>query len=113
MREIIQLRPDYAEAHYELGKTLLQMGNIKEAVERLETAANSILTKLIFIISWAGLTLPPAGGQKVKVKLRSLDRLKRRRAAKQTAIEGDGPLRRSTERQRQEDREVEGQDGQR
>jgi len=39
MREIIKIKPDYAQAHYELGKTLLQMGNIKEAVERLEAAA--------------------------------------------------------------------------
>jgi Flp pilus assembly protein TadD len=38
MREIIQLRPDYGEAHYELGKALLLQGDTKEAVERLETA---------------------------------------------------------------------------
>jgi Flp pilus assembly protein TadD len=38
MREIIRLRPDYAEAHYELGKTLLLQGKVAEAVERLETA---------------------------------------------------------------------------
>jgi Flp pilus assembly protein TadD len=39
MREIVQLKPDYAEAHYELGKALLQQGDIKGAVQSLEVAA--------------------------------------------------------------------------
>jgi len=39
MRDIVQLKPDYAEAHYELGKALLQVGDIKGAVQNLEIAA--------------------------------------------------------------------------
>jgi Flp pilus assembly protein TadD len=39
MKEVIQLMPTYAEAHYELGKALLQLGDIKGAVESLERAA--------------------------------------------------------------------------
>jgi Flp pilus assembly protein TadD len=39
MREVIQLKPDYADAHYELGKSLLQQGDVREAVSSLESAA--------------------------------------------------------------------------
>ena len=39
LREVIQLKPDYGEAHYELGKALLQQGDIKGAIESLEAAA--------------------------------------------------------------------------
>ena len=39
MREVIRSKPDYAEAHYELGKALLQQGDAKGAVASLETAA--------------------------------------------------------------------------
>jgi Flp pilus assembly protein TadD len=38
MREVIQLKPDYAEAHYELGKALLQQGEVQAAVDNLEAA---------------------------------------------------------------------------
>ena len=39
MREVIQLKPDFADARYELGKALLQKGDVKGAVESLEVAA--------------------------------------------------------------------------
>jgi len=39
MREVIQLKPDFADAHYELGKALLQLGEVKDAVGNLEAAA--------------------------------------------------------------------------
>jgi tetratricopeptide (TPR) repeat protein len=39
MREVIQLKPDFADAYYELGKALLQQGQIKDAVSNLEIAA--------------------------------------------------------------------------
>jgi cytochrome c-type biogenesis protein CcmH/NrfG len=39
MREVIQERPSFADAHYELGKALLQQGQVKDAVASLETAA--------------------------------------------------------------------------
>ena len=38
MREVIRERPDFADAYYELGKALLQKGDIKDSVENLETA---------------------------------------------------------------------------
>ena len=39
MREVIASKPDYGEAHYELGKALLQQGDVKAAVTSLELAA--------------------------------------------------------------------------
>ena len=39
MREVIAERPDFADARYELGKALLQQGDLKGAVESLEMAA--------------------------------------------------------------------------
>ena len=39
LREVIQVKPDFADAHYELGKALLQKGDIKDAVADLELAA--------------------------------------------------------------------------
>jgi len=39
MREVVQERPDSADARYELGKALLQKGDIKGSVESLEIAA--------------------------------------------------------------------------
>ena len=39
MREVVQERPDFADARYELGKTLLQKGDVKGGVENLEIAA--------------------------------------------------------------------------
>ena len=39
MREIVKVSPEYADAHYELGKALLQRGNIDDAVQSLEVAA--------------------------------------------------------------------------
>jgi tetratricopeptide (TPR) repeat protein len=39
MREVVGLKPDFADARYELGKALLQQGDVKEALENLEAAA--------------------------------------------------------------------------
>ena len=39
MREVIREQPDFADAWYELGKALLQAGDIKSSVESLEKAA--------------------------------------------------------------------------
>ncbi len=39
MREVIHQRPDFADAYYELGKALLQQGDVPASVENLETAA--------------------------------------------------------------------------
>jgi tetratricopeptide (TPR) repeat protein len=39
LREVILQRPELADARYELGKALLKIGNLKEAIESLETAA--------------------------------------------------------------------------
>jgi len=39
MREVIQARPDFGNAYFELGKALMQKGDIKGAVESLEKAA--------------------------------------------------------------------------
>jgi Flp pilus assembly protein TadD len=38
MKEVVRLKPDHAQAHYELGKTLLKQGNTSAAVEQLEIA---------------------------------------------------------------------------
>ncbi|MDQ3710661.1 MAG: tetratricopeptide repeat protein [Acidobacteriota bacterium] len=39
LREAIAARSDYADARYQLGKALIEKGDIKEAIEHLETAA--------------------------------------------------------------------------
>ena len=39
MREVIGEQPEFADARYEVGKALLQLGDIKGAVENLELAA--------------------------------------------------------------------------
>jgi Flp pilus assembly protein TadD len=39
MREVVLERPDSADARYELGKALLQKGDVKGSVESLEIAA--------------------------------------------------------------------------
>jgi Flp pilus assembly protein TadD len=39
MREVVRDHPDLADAHYELGKALLQKGDIKGSIENLELAA--------------------------------------------------------------------------
>lgn len=40
LREAIAIRYDYADARYQLGKALIEKGEIKEAMEQLETAVN-------------------------------------------------------------------------
>ena len=39
MREVVREQPDFADARYELGKALLQKGDVKGSVESLEIAA--------------------------------------------------------------------------
>jgi Flp pilus assembly protein TadD len=39
MQDIVRERPDFADARYELGKALLQKGDVKGSVENLEIAA--------------------------------------------------------------------------
>jgi cytochrome c-type biogenesis protein CcmH/NrfG len=39
MREVIQLKPEFADAYYELGKALLQQNEVTDAVGNLEVAA--------------------------------------------------------------------------
>jgi Flp pilus assembly protein TadD len=39
MQEIVRDRPDFGDARYELGKALLQKGDVKGSVENLEIAA--------------------------------------------------------------------------
>jgi len=38
MREIVREKPDFVDARYELGKALLQKGDIKGSIENLEIA---------------------------------------------------------------------------
>jgi len=38
MREVVAAQPEFADARYELGKALLQKGDIKGSVESLEIA---------------------------------------------------------------------------
>ncbi len=45
LREAIAARFDYADARYQLGKALIEKGDLKEAIEHLETAALSDPTK--------------------------------------------------------------------
>jgi Flp pilus assembly protein TadD len=39
MREIVREQPEFADARYELGKALLQKGDVKGSIENLELAA--------------------------------------------------------------------------
>ena len=45
LRETIAARPDYADAQYQLGKTLIEQGDVAEAVAHLEQAARAEPTK--------------------------------------------------------------------
>ena len=45
MREVVLKRPELADARYELGKALLKIGDLKGAIESLETAAKLDPTK--------------------------------------------------------------------
>jgi tetratricopeptide (TPR) repeat protein len=66
MREVVQDRPDFADARYELGKALLQKGDVKGSVESLEIAA-----RLTSTISSGARTSPPDAKPKVKASSRS------------------------------------------
>ena len=39
LREAISARYDYADARYQLGKALIEKGEVNEAIDQLETAA--------------------------------------------------------------------------
>jgi tetratricopeptide (TPR) repeat protein len=39
LREALAARPDYADARYQLGKSLVEQGDLKEAIEHLEAAS--------------------------------------------------------------------------
>ena len=39
-RQAIALKPDYAEAHYNLGNTLKELGRLEEAEASLQTSDN-------------------------------------------------------------------------
>lgn len=41
LREAVGARPDYADARYQLGKALVEQGEMKEAIEQLEMAARA------------------------------------------------------------------------
>lgn len=41
LKEAIDLRSDYADAHYQLGKIYNEKGETEKAIEQLETAVNS------------------------------------------------------------------------
>lgn len=41
LREAIAVRPEYADARYQLGKALIEQGDVSEAIEQLESAARS------------------------------------------------------------------------
>ena len=45
LREVVTAKYDYADARYQLGKVLIDKGELKEAIEQLETAANLDPTK--------------------------------------------------------------------
>ena len=45
LKEAIELRSDYAEAHYQLGKIYIERGEIEKAIEHLEIAARSDQSK--------------------------------------------------------------------
>ena len=41
LREIVSSQPQYADARYQLGKTLIDLGQVNEAIEHLEVAARA------------------------------------------------------------------------
>ncbi len=41
LREVVAARPDYADARYQLGKALIEQGDVRGAVEQLEAAARA------------------------------------------------------------------------
>ena len=45
LRETIAVHPQYADARYQLGKTLIELGQVPEAIEHLEVAARAEPTK--------------------------------------------------------------------
>lgn len=45
LREVVSTHPQYADAQYQLGKTLIDQGEINQAIEHLETAARAEPTK--------------------------------------------------------------------
>jgi predicted Zn-dependent protease len=45
LTEVVRDKPDYADAQYQLGKILLERGEVKAAIERLETAVHLDPTK--------------------------------------------------------------------
>lgn len=45
LNETINLKPDYADAHYQLGKIYLERGETQKAVEQLEAAVSADATK--------------------------------------------------------------------
>ena len=45
LRETIAVHPQYADARYQLGKTLVELGQVPEAIEHLEVAARAEPTK--------------------------------------------------------------------
>lgn len=45
LREVVAAKYDYADARYQLGKMLIDKGELEEAIEQLETAANLDPTK--------------------------------------------------------------------
>ena len=45
LRETVAARPDYADAQYQLGKALVEQGDVQEAIAHLETAARAEPTK--------------------------------------------------------------------
>jgi tetratricopeptide (TPR) repeat protein len=45
LSEVVRDKPDYADAQYQFGKILLERGEVKAAIERLETAVRLDPTK--------------------------------------------------------------------
>jgi tetratricopeptide (TPR) repeat protein len=45
LNEVVRDKPDYADAQYQLGKMLLERGDVKAAIERLEIAVHLDPTK--------------------------------------------------------------------
>jgi tetratricopeptide (TPR) repeat protein len=38
LQDVIKRQPNHSDAHYELGKALLELGNLKDAIQDLETS---------------------------------------------------------------------------
>ena len=58
MREVIRDRPDFANAHFELGNALLKQGDTRGAVESLEWPPSFNLARHTFIINSVAPTPP-------------------------------------------------------